>query len=104
MYQQLKKYGSVFLLVLFLFPLVEKQIHISDHLNEIRCAATDKHFHEQEHGCSICEFTVADSTLLPDFQLTVILTEYLCSFETLSQNIHTPKPFQDLPSRAPPFC
>lgn len=104
MRQQLKKYGSVFLLLLFLFPLVEKQLHIFDHLDDTRCVATDKHFHEMEHVCPICEFTITDSCILPDIQLTVIRSEQRHFFQILSENIHIPEAFQDLPSRAPPSC
>ena len=104
MHQQLKKYGSIFLLLLFLFPLVEKQLHIFDHLDETRCLATDKHFHEQEHSCRICEFTITDSGLLPDVEFNFILSEEQSIFQIFSESIHTPKAFQDLPSRAPPVC
>lgn len=104
MRQQLKKYGSLFLLLLFLFPLVEKQVHILDHLNDTRCVATDKHFHEMEHACPICEFTVTDSCIVPTVQLTVILSEQTYFFKVATENIHTPEAFQDLPSRAPPVC
>jgi hypothetical protein len=104
MRHHLKKYGSVFLLLLFLFPLVEKQLHIYDHRDDTRCLATDKHFHEQEHSCPICEFTITDSGLLPDVQLHVILSEEVSVFQAFCENVHTPEAFQDLPSRAPPVC
>lgn len=104
MRQQIKKYGSVFLLLLFLFPLVEKQLHIFDHQKETRCSATDKHFHEKEHSCRICEFTISDPGVLPDVQLNFILSEEVAVFRFFAESIHIPEAFQDLPSRAPPVC
>lgn len=104
MRQQLKKYGSIFLLLLFLFPLVEKQLHIFDHLDETHCVSTDKHFHEQEHSCRICEFTISTPGILPDIHLHFILSEEVFTFQSFKESVHTPEAFQDLPSRAPPVC
>jgi hypothetical protein len=104
MRQQWKKYGSIFLLLLFLFPLVEKQLHLYDHVDDNRCLATDKHFHEQEHSCRICEFTITDSGLIPDVPFQLIPFEETGLFYWFIQNIHTPDAFQDIPSRAPPVC
>jgi hypothetical protein len=104
MHQQLKKYGSLFLLLLFLFPIVEKQLHAFDHINDKHCVATDKHFHELEHSCSICEFTIADTCPVPDIQLDIVVSEYTYSFQSFIQSLHVPEAFQDLPSRAPPIC
>ena len=104
MRQLFRKYGSVFLLLLFLFPLVEKQLHIYDHLDDTRCLATDKHFHEQEHSCRICEFTLTDSGVLPDIHFRFILSETLSRFQSFTESVHIPEAFQNLPSRAPPRC
>ncbi|HSH64414.1 MAG TPA: hypothetical protein VLB84_01130 [Bacteroidia bacterium] len=84
--------------------MVEKQLHIFDHLNDERCIATDKHFHQQEHVCHICEFTLSNSGTLPEIRLTIILSEYYHSFGIYSESKYVPSAFQDLPSRAPPFC
>jgi hypothetical protein len=104
MHQQLKKYGSLFLLLLFLFPIVEKQLHAFDHVNDKHCQATDKHFHELEHSCSICEFTIADTCPVPDTGLHIVISEYNHSFQSFIESKHLPEAFQDLPSRAPPIC
>src|SRR5687768_4611960 len=61
MQQNLKKFLSVFFLLLFLFPLVEKELHAFEHSNDIHCNENDKHFHTLEHNCSICSFTFTSS-------------------------------------------
>ncbi len=104
MNQLLKKYGSFFLLLLFLFPLVEKQLHIYDHAADLHCNASDKHYHEMEHSCSICEFTIADSPPVPDTFLSIIIVEFPCYFQVLNELVKSSITFQDIPSRAPPHC
>jgi hypothetical protein len=104
MYQQLKKYTALFFLFLFLFPTVEKQLHAFEHTNDIHCSSTDQHFHTQEHTCSICDFTVTDSNLLPETNFQFIISAQHISFQSVVENVNTPKTFQDLPSRAPPIA
>ena len=64
---QLRKYAALFLLVLFVFPFVEKGTHDVAHSKDTHCATKDsKHFHTSEHHCSICDFTVSLS-LAPNY-------------------------------------
>jgi hypothetical protein len=59
----LKRVLSFLLLFVFLFPFVEKGVHGLSHRNDTHCTATSKkHFHAQQHDCSICDFTVAISS------------------------------------------
>lgn len=54
-----RKYLSLFLLTVFLFPCVEKEVHRADHEGEKHC--TEKptaHFHESHHQCTICDFSL----------------------------------------------
>ncbi len=52
-----KRYFSLFLLGIFLFAYAEKGVHDILHLNDIHCHALDqKHYHNQEHHCYICDF------------------------------------------------
>ncbi|HEX8517056.1 MAG TPA: hypothetical protein VF868_12730 [Bacteroidia bacterium] len=93
---------SFFLLSVFLFPMAEKQLHAFEHAGEIHCNAADKHFHEEEHVCSICDFTFTDSNNSTDaaFCFTQTETEFL--YEPFKRNVHIPLIFSLLPSRAPP--
>ena len=59
---RLQSFFSAFVLALFLFPLVEKEVHAFQHADAFHCKATDKHFHEQEHSCPICDFIVPVGT------------------------------------------
>lgn len=104
MYPEFKKYVSILFLLIFLFPLVEKQIHEFEHKDDIHCSASDKHFHELEHNCSVCDHTLIDSTYsaTTDYQLTLSFQPF--SFRPFVESIHTPEAFQYLPARAPPVA
>jgi hypothetical protein len=104
MYQQLKKYGSLFLLLLFLFPLVEKEIHNYEHTTDEHCLSTDAHFHTERHNCSICDYTLSNPHFITDADVVIICTSHHFSFHPFTESIHSPAAFQDLPSRAPPVC
>jgi hypothetical protein len=65
MLRSVQRYISCLLLALFLFPMVEKQLHAFEHAEEFHCTSTDKHFHDAEHSCEICDFTFSDSTPAP---------------------------------------
>ncbi|HET6228248.1 MAG TPA: hypothetical protein VFF27_18350 [Bacteroidia bacterium] len=104
MQQRLQKYGSLFLLLLFLFPLIEKGIHTFEHAGEERCVASDKHLHEQQHSCSICDFTLSNPHFIADADVVIIPNVHRIYFQPFTQSIHIPEAFQDLPSRAPPIC
>ncbi|MBA3705175.1 MAG: hypothetical protein H0W84_04565 [Bacteroidetes bacterium] len=102
--QQLKKYLAVLLLLLFLFPLAEKELHAYEYKNEFHCSATDKHLHELEHTCSICEFTITNvnSFSATNYQFLISVQQFL--FAPFAESLNTPKAFQDLTARAPPVA
>ncbi|MGP8216044.1 MAG: hypothetical protein ACLQQ4_10805 [Bacteroidia bacterium] len=57
MKQSVKKYHSLFLLSTFLFAYTEKGIHDIIHADDVHChVLTEKHFHNAEHHCPICDF------------------------------------------------
>lgn len=103
MYKQLKKYYAFFFLFLLLFPLVEKGLHALEHHDEVHCSIIDKHFHEQEHECSICDFTINESNGSPsnDFAFTISYQNF--SYQELVLSLHIPFSYSNLPSRAPPI-
>jgi hypothetical protein len=103
LHQQLKKYCSVFFLFLFLFPLAEKEMHALEHSSDAHCTASDIHLHSLEHHCAICDFTITDSDKPTDIAVHFILSVSSFSFQQLTESVHTPSAFQDLPSRAPPI-
>src|SRR5690606_14798221 len=47
-----------FFLVLFLFPMVEKELHAMEHHDDEHCAEHElMHLHEKDHICNISDFT-----------------------------------------------
>lgn len=101
--QLLKKYFSILFLVLFIFPGVQKALHAFEHQDEEHCTSTDKHFHELEHTCSVCDHTLPDTNPPTESLFSIVVSEFSVCYNSSSQNIHIPDAFTDLPSRAPPI-
>ena len=103
--QRLKKYSSFFLLLLFLFPVVEKQVHTFIHYSDNHCSSTtDKHFHESEHSCNLCDFNFTDSTPLEKSDLSFYIKITPASFNIFIKNSKAADPLYHLPCRAPPVA
>jgi hypothetical protein len=102
MHKQLKRYISFFFLFLFLFPQAEKQIHAFAHASELHCSSSDKHFHEPEHSCPICDFTSTDSSPLAENAVSFILSETEVCYHPFTGSVHEPSGYAYLPARAPP--
>jgi len=64
--QKLKRTAVLFLLLIFLFPLVETGLHNYDHRNDFHCFQSGKHFHKAEHHCNLCDF-ITDFSIPPTF-------------------------------------
>lgn len=101
--RKIKKYLSIVLLFLFLFPIAEKVVHSFECDTDIHCTANEKHFHNLEHDCGICDFNVTDSNspTINDYQLINVVHRF--SFHLFKENVPTLSAFQHLPSRAPPI-
>ena len=104
MKQQVIKYYSLFLLVVFLFPMAEKELHSLEHRNDTHCSSTQKHFHQNEHHCFICDYITPHnngaSVTIKECTIDTSVFEYTLktdSFFSRQQKAH-------LPSRAPPIC
>ena len=82
----LRKYISVSFLALFLFPLLEKEVHALEHADIFRCKASDQHFHELHPTCSVCDFIVPAATEPSrqdyDFSLCVSSSLLFCCNES----------------------
>ena len=103
MHKQIKQIVSFILLFIFLFPLVERELHTSEHLRDNHCTTGNKHFHNLEHHCSICDFTITDSNKPNDVDYQLVVSFKQFSFQSFSENPNIPCAFQLLPSRAPPI-
>ena len=82
----------------------ERRLPSGKEENEKHCSITDKHFHEQEHGCSICDFTITDSNSLPNSDIVFIVSSQSFSFSSFTESVNIPFAFSNLPSRAPPIA
>lgn len=50
-------FRSSLLILLLLFPQLSKAWHGLEHENDFHCKEkTQKHFHEEEHHCDVCDF------------------------------------------------
>ena len=102
--QLIKKIFALFALAAFLFPILEKEIHNFSHSEVMLCTHTDKHFHQEDHHCMLCDLTrdVADK---PVFFNPDLLISSLCSLNfifTIDQ-IEIQKTVYS-PLRAPPIA
>ncbi|HLG04277.1 MAG TPA: hypothetical protein VI731_11835 [Bacteroidia bacterium] len=49
--------AGVFMLLVFLFPFVEKGMHDFEHRDDFHCTEkSSKHLHANDHDCSICDY------------------------------------------------
>ena len=91
-----KKIYSLLLLLLFLFPVVEKEVHSYEHKDDFHCTTkSDKHFHSKEHYCSICDFNIPFVDAPIAYQ-----SDFIILFKTVTHLIYTP----GLISAGPDYC
>jgi len=101
--QSLKRTAVLFLLLVFLFPMVETGVHNYGHRNDFHCFVTGKHFHKAEHRCSLCDFTTdfSDTPSFSNYSFRlnnpIVIRYYARQNNYLLQS----KSFQSL--RAPPI-
>lgn len=100
--QKLKNICALFILAVFLFPLVQGEVHNFSHIDDFHCNSAEAHFHEAEHHCILCDYTNVIS-FAPDFQhhdialVELAVLNFIFSDENLQKHI---KVFLSL--RAPP--
>ncbi len=99
----LKIFYSLALLIAFLLPQIEQQVHAFEHLNDSHCSSTDNHFHEQEHSCDICDYTFPShfTSISSDFSIKNTISDFDYQFTFYSK--FSNKNINQLPARAPPL-
>jgi hypothetical protein len=102
MHKDFKKYISLAILLLFLFPMVEKQIHAFEHSADKHCTANEKHFHELEHHCDVCVFTMGDSSLETGADYHFINSSEQYTYTISTERVYLTRIYNNLPARAPP--
>jgi hypothetical protein len=93
---------SLVFLLAFLFPQIEQQIHAFEHIDDFHCNSSDKHFHEQEHRCSICDYTLTDSSEPTEAAFTTLRFSSSFHYSTSTFIVFCSNEEQNLPARAPP--
>lgn len=93
----LRSITSLLMLVLLVFPIVEKLEHELDHFNDEHCTVEGLHFCESEHTCSICDYVISPSGHLQNFSELKIQVTYTSEFNNLeiaqiyTRQIHSPQ-------------
>jgi hypothetical protein len=73
--QKLQRLLAYFLLIVFLFPLAQIEVHAFAHQNDFHCDSKDFHLHEAEHHCSLCDY-VPTSSDKPDSFIFEVVQSY----------------------------
>ena len=90
-------------LFVFLFPLVESEIHSFAHMNDFHCTDNSYvHFHKADHHCILCDFTADFSTPPSSIRhISELKNLYVLNFFFSENNyLLQPKDFHSL--RGPP--
>ena len=104
MQQLYKRYFSVFLLFLFLLPQIEKGIHDWHHRKDTHCSVKNEtHFHEQEHSCTICDYTIPAVNEPADTYYSFLLSVRSICYSFYSESFSISETHYQLPPRAPPI-
>lgn len=103
--QKLRSYISILMLMLLLFPMLERAMHEFEHLSEKHCGIKETHFCEVEHSCTICDYTFSSSATAPKEQnqlavVFVLVEQSVLAFVT-NAIISFPYTFS---LRGPPVC
>jgi hypothetical protein len=73
----IRKYISLFVLLLVLFPIGEKAMHDVEHFNEDHCEIKETHYCKLEHDCPICDYIFSFPSSLPKqlYQVSLFSTK-----------------------------
>lgn len=100
--QHLKNYFSIVLLLIFLFPIIEKDVHDIEHKNDFHCGAVEKHFHSAEHHCPICNFIFTSSEGPAKAETKIIVFCASFSYAASINSVYELNRIDNSGSRAPP--
>ena len=79
-------------------------MHAFEHSDDIHCSITDQHFHEQEHECSICDFTITDTNGNHSNDVSFVISSQNFSYQLFTPELSIPFAYSNLPARAPPVA
>ena len=99
-----KMFQKIFALILcigLLVPIMEKSLHALKHSADLHCTSSDKHFHEKQHSCSVCDYELNSpdvQSIHIDFQVYAQKFEYVTQYQLQFSSSE----FLFTASRAPP--
>jgi hypothetical protein len=106
MISKLKSVFSVFLLAVFLFPTIVKEVHTVNHEKRFRCDANgEQHLHVQHHDCTLCDFVLPVVSSASDIELNFSLFSFASViFPGRGEFYFSSYQFSSAQLRAPPVC
>lgn len=61
---------SLFVLLIFVYPYIQKEIHTFEHAHDFHCTThTEQHFHSEIHHCLVCEYNILLGETNKEFSL-----------------------------------
>jgi hypothetical protein len=106
MINKLKPLFSVFLLAVFLFPTIVKEVHTVNHEKRFQCNANEEqHLHTLHHDCNLCDFVLpitSDPSAAHNSFSSLNFREY--TFPNLIEVYFSSSHFSSAQLRAPPVC
>ena len=104
MRNRVKKYLSVFFLILFLLPIIGKGIHTHHYVGESHFSTSEKQFYSHEDHCFICDYTSFDCKSLAtiNYLNPTPVTYFL--YSPFIEDIYFQNAFLHLSLRAPPVA
>ena len=82
--------------------MAEKAKHDFAHTLDTHCTTGSKHFHNLEHNCALCDFSINDTHFPVDASTQFVILLNGISFNSVTESVNIPNAFQDIPSRGPP--
>ena len=83
--------------------MVEKEMHAFKHADDFHCTAENKHFHNLEHNCGICDFNFCSSEGSTQIETSYTLFSLSFSYTPSINSIYELNTIDHSGSRAPPI-
>ena len=83
--------------------MVEKEVHSFEHAADPHCVSINKHFHNAEHNCPICDFVfVSSENPIKANNAIVLFSTSFCYIPSIN-SIYELNRIDNSGSRAPPI-
>ena len=59
---------SFIVLLIFVYPFIQKEIHTLEHAHDFQCTThTERHYHSVQHHCLVCEYNILLGETVKEF-------------------------------------